>query len=59
MQVVCHAVSMVYWDNRRIPFCIAAGFLVAVAVFAGTAIREEPEKAKSYKEWAEEFVDGE
>ena len=55
VQIICHVVSMNFWDSQRIPFCAAGGFLVAVAVFAGAWIsrqNEEP-RHKSYKEWAE------
>lgn len=41
VQVILHAVSMNFWENRRILFCCAAGFLVAVAVFAGVCITKE------------------
>lgn len=54
VQLVCHAVSQNFWDSQRIPFCLAAGFLVCVAVWAGTCIREKPEPQKSFEEWAKE-----
>ena len=54
VQLICQAVSQGMWEYRQIPFCIAAGFLVCVAVFAGTVIREEPEKPKTYLDYAEE-----
>lgn len=41
VQVILHAVSMNFWENRRILFCCAAGFLVSVAVFAGVCITKE------------------
>lgn len=55
VQIICHIVSMNFWDNQRIPFCAAAGFLIAFAVFAGMWISRpsaEPEHVKSYKDWA-------
>lgn len=51
VQVVLHAVSMNFWENRRILFCCAAGFLVAVAVFAGVMITKE-EKPLTYEDYA-------
>ena len=38
VQLVCHAVALNLWEYRQIPFCLAAGFLVATAVFAGMRI---------------------
>ena len=35
VQVIMHAVALNLWAYRQIPFCVAGGFLVAVAVFAG------------------------
>ena len=54
VQLVCHAVAQNLWDYRRIPFCCAAGFLVCVAVWAGTCIREKPAQPKTYLDYAEE-----
>lgn len=51
VQIVLHAVSMNFWENRRILFCVAAGFLVAVAVFAGVCINRE-EKPLTYEDWS-------
>ena len=38
VQVICHAVAINLWSYRQIPFCLAGGFLIAVAVFAGIRI---------------------
>lgn len=57
VQVVLHAVSMNFWENRRILFCCAAGFLVAVAVFAGVCITKD-EKPMSYEDYARIPFDG-
>lgn len=35
VQVILHAVCLDYWEQYQIPFCVAGGLLVAVAVFAG------------------------
>lgn len=59
-QLVIHGMELSFnmWNNRQIPFCIAAGFIIVVAVLAGTWI-VKPEEAepkhekKSYLEWAE------
>ena len=59
VQIVCHAVSFSFWENRQIPFCVAAGFLIALAVFAGAWLNRdtEPKHTKSYMDYAEEFTD--
>lgn len=62
-QLVLHAmvVSLSMWDNRRVMFCAAFGFVILFAAIVGTVIakgqdvkleREFGEK-KSYLEWAE------
>lgn len=51
-QIILHALSMNFWESSRIPFCTAAGFLVAVAVFAGMYIAR-PAPAMSYQDWAQ------
>ena len=53
IQGVC--ISFAMWDNRRIPFCLAAGFVIAFAVFMGVRIsaRETAIVHKSYKDYAE------
>lgn len=51
VQVICHAVALNLWAYRQIPFCLAGGFLVTVAVFLGTRIGKE-EKPVSYLDWA-------
>ena len=38
VQVVLHALCFNYWQSRQIPFVIAGGFLVAVAVMWGMQI---------------------
>ena len=55
-QLVCHAVCFNYWQQYQMPFCIAGGFLVTLAVLAGVWVARstnEPVRVKSYKEWAE------
>lgn len=39
-QLVLHGVvvSLSLWDNRRIPFCAAAGFIILFAVIMGVRI---------------------
>lgn len=51
VQVILHAVSMNFWENRRILFCCAAGLLMAVAVFAGVMITKE-EKPLTFEDYA-------
>lgn len=58
VQLICHGVALNLWEYRQIPFCLAGGFLVLVAVFAGAWVAThsaEPEKPKSYLDYAEEF----
>lgn len=53
VQIVCHAVALNLWEYRQIPFCLAAGFLVAVAVFAGVNIaRGDEGKPMTYLDFA-------
>ena len=60
-QLIVHAVVLNFnmWNNRQIPFCMAAGFVVLFAVIAGVVLSEtegakdEPSHAKTYKDYAE------
>ena len=56
-QIVIHAVTISFamWDSRRIPFCIAAGFVIFFAVLMGVRIaaRETAIVHKTYKDYAE------
>jgi 5-bromo-4-chloroindolyl phosphate hydrolysis protein len=57
MQIVLQILAKVSYMSRPILFCIAAGFLVVIAVVAGISLADsnrEPEKQKSYREYAEE-----
>lgn len=56
VQVICHILSKVAYMNRPVLFCIAAGFLITVAVIAGItlAYSEKPAHQKTYAEWAEQ-----
>lgn len=53
IQGVC--ISFAMWDNRRIPFSLAAGFVIAFAVFMGVRIaaKETAIVHKTYKDYAE------
>lgn len=49
VQLVIHAVCFNYWEQYQLPFCAAAGFLVAVAVFAGMRVAtREAESAAAH-----------
>lgn len=57
MQIVLQVLAKVSYMSRPILFCIAAGFLVVIAVVAGISLADsnrEPERQKSYREYAEE-----
>lgn len=57
MQIVLQILAKVSYMSRPILFCIAAGFLVVIAVVAGISLADsnrEPERQKSYREYAEE-----
>ena len=48
-------ISFSMWDNRRIPFALAAGFVILFAAIMGVRIaaKETAEVHKSYREYAE------
>ena len=54
-QLVIHGVelSVNMWANRQIPFCLAGGFVILVALMAGVMIAssrdEQPEHEKDVK----------
>lgn len=52
VQVICHAVSLNLWEYRQIPFCLAGGFLVFMALLAGCWINRETTEPKTYLDWA-------
>lgn len=56
VQVICHILSKVSYMNRPVLFCIAAGFLIVIAVVAGITLAdsEKPAHQKTYTEWAEQ-----
>jgi len=57
MQIVLQILAKVSYMSKPILFCIAAGFLVVIAVVAGITLADsnrEPERQKSYREYAEE-----
>lgn len=63
VQLVLHGmvVSLSMWDNRRVIFCAAFGFVILAAVIAGVVIagdqdeklKREFEGKKTYMEYAE------
>lgn len=63
VQLVLHGmvVSLNMWDNRRVIFCGAFGFVILVAVIAGVVIageqdeklKKEFEYEKAYEKYAE------
>ena len=67
-QLVLHGmvVSLNMWDNRRVLFCAAFGFVILFAAIAGTVIakgqdaklEKEYKEKKSYFDWAEIPEDG-
>lgn len=61
-QLVLHGmvVSLSMWDNKRVSFCAACGFVIlfaaVVGVFIAGGVEKAPpahEKPKSYFDWAE------
>jgi hypothetical protein len=57
VQIILQIVAKVSYMSRPILFCVAAGFLVVIAVVAGISLADsnrEPERQKSYREYAEE-----
>lgn len=58
-QLVIHGMALSFnmWNNRQIPFCMAAGFVLLFALIAGVYIarkdESKPAHEKTYKEWAE------
>lgn len=57
VQVICHVLAKVAYMNRPVLFCIAAGFLITVAVIAGITLADsekQPTHQKTYAEWAEQ-----
>lgn len=57
IQIILAILAKVSYMSRPILFCIAAGFLVVIAVVAGISLADsnrEPERQKSYREYAEE-----
>lgn len=52
-QIVLHLVSKNNYMMRPVMFCAAAGFLLAVCVFAGASITREKTTALSYLDYAE------
>lgn len=67
-QLVLHGmvVSLNMWDNRRVVFCGAFGFVILFAAIVGVFIagqqdaklEKEYKEKKSYLEWAEIPEDG-
>ena len=63
VQLVLHGmvVSMSMWDNRRVIFCAAGGFVILAAVIAGVIIASEQDERlereykheKAYLDYAE------
>ena len=51
IQVILSILAKVSFMSRPIWFCVAAGFLLTIAIIAGTKIKEE-EKPKSYLDYA-------
>lgn len=57
VQIVLAVLAKVSFMSKPILFCIAAGFLVVIAVVAGISLADsnrEPEHQKSYREYEEE-----
>ena len=56
MQLVLALLAKVSYMNRPILFCLAAGFILALAVVAGMRVilLQEQERPRSYHEWAED-----
>lgn len=56
VQIVAHILAKVSYMNNPVLFCIAAGFLILVAVVAGMYLgvqEDAPKKPKSYKDYAQ------
>lgn len=56
VQVVAHILSKVSYMNKPVLFCVAAGFLILVAVVSGMYLgvqEETAKKPKSYKDYAQ------
>lgn len=53
VQIVLHLVSKNNYMMRPVLFCSAAGFLLAVCVFAGAYLTREKETALTYLDYAE------
>lgn len=59
-QLVIHGMALSFnmWNNRQIPFCLAAGFVILFAVISGVWIASAKEdgdhaaEKKSYLDWA-------
>lgn len=57
-QLVVHGMALSFnmWNNRQIPFCLAAGFVVFFAILSGVLIateKTEPaHEKKSYLDYA-------
>lgn len=57
-QLVIHGMALSFnmWNNRQIPFCMAAGFVLLFALIAGVYIARKdegkPAHEKTYKDWA-------
>ena len=56
-QLVIHGVelSLLMWDNKQIPFAIAAGFVIFFALLMGVRIstKETAEAHRTYRDYAE------
>lgn len=53
VQVIAHLIAKTNYMQRPVLFCIAAGFLVFVAVLAGVILgKDDKPKKKSYKDYA-------
>lgn len=59
VQLVVHAVALNLWSSRQIPFCLAGGFIVLVALICGivlsdseTVKQEGNHEKKTYEDYA-------
>ena len=55
VQIVLAVLAKVSFMSKPVMFCIAAGFLILLAVVAGITLADSeksPAHEKSYKEWA-------
>ena len=58
VQLIAHLLARVSWMNKPVLFCLAAGFLILVAVGVGMFVAgQEKQTPKSYRDWAEPEVD--